>query len=672
MPYIVGISSGLWGIARGQEGEGGLQYIGIARKISGFPLMQGVRFAQVDLESIAEFNEPHLEKKVKEAIEKLGINFGIHSEAKAFGEIELPYLDESIADKYRFSHERHYYILENCIKLGAKYMLVHSSESYSFLLASRQLEPLQLVDFWGRPLTYFLEETKIKKIFAKDELGNDIPLLQWAVRQKNIMEILHLPSLFEAIKDNVNETIRSLEIEIPHMEDELNRLKIELEERKEKLMQIIEKKIQLPEEEKLKLEREMGYFQQSILTTEISLKERRERREIYKRLKEKLEKAEAVKRKELNPAELDEKEKKEYLTLKQIVEERWITRFKEAIESVNLAYGSERIAYYIIAKYMELTNDPLWKNIVDINVKYLVEFEKKRKNKKDYTVEDWKKEHRIERFSIDDEQFQLDFRLWVPAVSAKYIWGHFMQSKCPDDTIHKRYDLKKVLEDAKGKIFFALETPMSSPLIAEWSRLPNPLQMYYLIKEIDPEGKIMGIAIDLEHLLSSNIDPDIVVDLMPEDAGKFVRIIHSGYPSVLMPAHIHIPLGTEAMWYLYKIYFKLQQKGMGKGKEVYIIFERGSPQEVRQSITALKIIVEFLEKNIKPEDILNKPEEFKKFFGIDIGQVASMERQIVVIREHALDPLKGLIIVPEEEHGFLGRAVVEKGKVEEWRKERFR
>ena len=106
--------------------------------------------------------------------------------------------------------------------------------------------------------------------------------------------------------------------------------------------------------------------------------------------------------------------------------------------------------------------------------------------------------------------------------------------------------------------------------------------------------------------------------------------------------------------------------------DFWLIFERGSPEEVRQSIEAVKILVDFLDKDIDPDDIKKHPEKYKSFYGIDFGQVASMDRQKVVIREHAWDPLKGLLQVPEEEHGFLGKGAIEKGKGEEWKKERYR
>jgi hypothetical protein len=85
-------------------------------------------------------------------------------------------------------------------------------------------------------------------------------------------------------------------------------------------------------------------------------------------------------------------------------------------------------------------------------------------------------------------------------------------------------------------------------------------------------------------------------------------------------------------------------------------------------VTALKIMAEHLEKDIPPERL---PPEF---FGIVTGEIASEERQLAIIREHARDPLKGLISVPEEEYTFLSRAALEKPGVtpEKWKKEELR
>jgi len=175
------------------------------------------------------------------------------------------------------------------------------------------------------------------------------------------------------------------------------------------------------------------------------------------------------------------------------------------------------------------------------------------------------------------------------------------------------------------------------------------------------------VAMDFEHMLSLRIDPGIVIELLPEEGGKHVRVIHAGWPSTLAPAHLPIEIGSTQQKYLYDRYYQLRQKGFRKdGKDYFIVFERGGPESFQQSIVSLKLIVSFLEKDTSPDKL---PMEF---FGLATGQMASPERQLTVIREHAYDPLKGLIAVPEEEHGFLGRAAVEKGKAEEWRKEKYR
>lgn len=98
-----------------------------------------------------------------------------------------------------------------------------------------------------------------------------------------------------------------------------------------------------------------------------------------------------------------------------------------------------------------------------------------------------------------------------------------------------------------------------------------------------------------------------------------------------------------------------------------MIFERGGGQDpVQQTIIALQLIKKFLEADVPPEKL---PLEF---YGLDTGQWASSERQKAQIYEHAFEPLKGMLQVPEEEHGFLGKTVIEKGKGEEWRKEKYR
>lgn len=334
--------------------------------------------------------------------------------------------------------------------------------------------------------------------------------------------------------------------------------------------------------------------------------------------------------------------------------------FEEALkgfsQTLTLHYGTERVAYYLIARYMEITKDALWDKIVNSGIEYYAAMTKK-------TREDWLEENKIKKLSMDDSEFLVRHTLWFPAVSAKYIWGHFTnQGKVKDPRIK---DLKSIIKNSRMP--FVIESPMVSE--EEASRLPNPLQMYQVMKYLDEDGEgLFGVALDIEHILMANINPEVAFSLFPEDGGKYVLVIHTGWPSPLGPAHIPIPLGSEQQAWLYKMYYLLRKKGMGINNDVYIIFERGGGDDpYKQSYLALQNIKKFLEKDVEPDKL---PTEF---YGISSEQILSVEKQKVAIEDHALDPLKGVITIPEEEHGVLGKAALEKGKrPEEWAKEKLR
>ncbi len=327
-------------------------------------------------------------------------------------------------------------------------------------------------------------------------------------------------------------------------------------------------------------------------------------------------------------------------------------------QTLNLTYATERLAYYIVARWMEITNDPLWEKIINSGIEYYATLAKK-------TKEEWLEENKIEKLSMDNEHFISKYTLWFPAVSAKYIWGHFSQEKNPNkDDDPRIHELTNILE--KYNMPFVIESPMVPE--EEMSRLPNPLQMYHVMKTLDEGRGVFGVALDIEHILMANINPEVAFDLLPEDGGDYMLVIHTGWPSPLGPAHIPIPLGSEQQLYLYKMYYKLRKKGMGIDKNCYIIFERGGGDDpYKQSYLALRNIVHYLEKDVPPDQL---PTEF---YGISTQQLLSVEKQKVAIKEHAYDPLKGMITVPEEEHGMLGKAALEKGKrPEEWAKEKYK
>lgn len=336
-----------------------------------------------------------------------------------------------------------------------------------------------------------------------------------------------------------------------------------------------------------------------------------------------------------NPTEEEIRRKEE--EIRPEVERRAINYAKRSlrdyIETRDLAYGAERIAYYIVAKWMEKHNDPLWINITGGG-------------------------------SMDDKDFREgeNYQKWVPAVAAKYLWGHFNQDKCPDPEYRKK-DPKEILK--KYGMYFVIESGMPPGGMEGLLRLCNPLHFHYLAKEVGLD--YLRICIDPEHVMMNNLDPEKVIDSLPEDGGKSVLVLHLGWPTTAgSPVHMPVFLASEQQVYLYKLLYKLRQKGFTcKEEDGYLVFEKG-PFGPKETIVVLRKIVEFLEKDVPPDKL---PLEF---FGIATGEMISEERQLAAIREHAFDPLKGLLMVPEEEYGIFGAAAAEKGKAEVWKKEKYK
>jgi hypothetical protein len=600
MGYILGVSTGAFGVAGAEEKP---QLAGLFKKAQA-GLTKGVNFVQLDLESLSEFEEPDLEKKMeKEIREKLGINFGIHSETRAFG-VEAAELDSAVKMEYERAHERIINILKKSKNIKAKYVLIHSSESEPFRLLERTLQSSDLVDPQGNPLRDFLEQNEW--------------LLNWALSGRK-----------EDVREKMVECVMKVW--------------------REKLAEISAKDIE-------KEFRENGIVPQNFIWLEI-LRGRTMEEYLVDYIIGRVQSEEIARRSKYDKLSPEDKE-----GINAGIESGLritLQNFKDSISSIvqsrELHYGPERWAYYFIAKWMEDSRDPLWEKIVMASMRFFA----KRDGE---SLEEWMAKEKIDpkKLSIEDENFRRKYEIWVPAVSAKYIFGHFFPT---------RSEYKDPKEELDGMIL-ALESPMGGRGIEEWLRLANPYQYYFLVEEANRKaGKdIFAVAMDFEHMLSLRIDPEKVIDLLPEEGGKYVRIIHAGWPSTLAPAHLPIEVGSNQQIYLYKLYFKLRQKGFGKDKDCYIIFERGGPETFQQSIIALQLIIDCLNRDIPPERLMEHPE----FFGIDIKQMASIERQKTVIKEHAFDPLRGLIAVPEETHGFLGRAAVEKGKAEEWRRERYR
>jgi hypothetical protein len=183
--------------------------------------------------------------------------------------------------------------------------------------------------------------------------------------------------------------------------------------------------------------------------------------------------------------------------------------------------------------------------------------------------------------------------------------------------------------------------------------------MIYLCQAIG--SKWVSVCFDFEHTLSQNIDPKKEIEEIPYGLAKYIKLCHLGFPTSLVPAHMPIPLGSGEQLWLYERLFELRKKGF---KDGYLIFERGgAPRE--NVIIVLRLMKHYLERDIEPKKL---PLEF---FGMK-EHGPEITRQEVAIREHALDPLRGMLLVPEEEYTFLSSEAVKKGKGEEWKKEKYK
>ncbi len=315
--------------------------------------------------------------------------------------------------------------------------------------------------------------------------------------------------------------------------------------------------------------------------------------------------------KEVSPGDL-EKIKKD---VKEEIEKSRKDKLKLFVVSSQHFYLPDRISYPIVAKYMEMKKHPLWKAYVGDK-------------------------------SFEDVQNKIE--VWVPAVTAMYIAGHFS----PRCKIADR-NLKEVMESNRMLILF--ETPMpQQPGFELYMRLPGLVQIYNLISYIN--SKYVGMAVDFEHLMTSNIDPKKEIAALPPRAGEKVKCIHAGAPVAYAKAHMAIEVGSDAQKYIYERLWELRQKGF---KDGYVIYERAAEEGIKSSITSLKIIKGFLERDVPPNEL---PLEF---YGLR-EEGPEYKRQELQIKQHALDPLKGLLMAPEEEHGILAGEVRKKGKIKEW------
>lgn len=355
--------------------------------------------------------------------------------------------------------------------------------------------------------------------------------------------------------------------------------------------------------------------------------------------------------------------------------------------------GDYKDACEIIAHYLFLKQDPIWKDMIKMYEKelkkYIDEF-----GPADPSTEEGKKWLRRCLKKVEDTGEREFKEFFYGTISAKLLQGHlvklcrWMHNKKdglpkiienelkiinpPNKEKHKK-ELMEVLKNLR----IAIEEPDArDPSYAGRYMLWRTKQIYVAVKQTrrmlkeegNPHWDRIMLLIDFEHISTQGVDPlEEITDLVRvvPDVGKYISTVHCNRPSAL---HSHFPLelGDDIV---YKLLWMLTNAGLGKEHTTYLVFERGGFKDpFRQAVTTLRLIVRFLQKNTHPDKL---PDEF---YGVYPRGLLAEERQWVTVFQHRMDPLKGLIKIPEEDYTFLSRAAItELGKKpEEWKKEEYR
>ncbi len=349
--------------------------------------------------------------------------------------------------------------------------------------------------------------------------------------------------------------------------------------------------------------------------------------------------------------------------------------------------------YHIIAHYLYYSNDPIWQRMYEMYKDVLESGRYKTvtyfKNGKNYTysprglegeVDYWLDAAWEKAESENDREFK---EFYYAVCAAKYIEGHmsialkWMKDESPEGLIggitaevKDVEEIEKLRKNAKD-IRITLEIPDArSPEYAGLYLICRPKQIYAAVKtmlaRLNTDKLLM--LIDFEHIATQGFDPlnEIrdFVKLAP-DAGKYILSLHVTKPTPLHH-HIQVEIGDVEV---YKLLWELAKVGLGKYHTTYLIFERGGERDpFKQSVTAIRLMVEQLNQGTTPENLIGKP----KFFGVAGPTPGSEERQRVIIQEHARDPIEGLLVVPEETYTSLGKAGIAKIGKEKWKKEELR
>ena len=327
--------------------------------------------------------------------------------------------------------------------------------------------------------------------------------------------------------------------------------------------------------------------------------------------------------------------------------------------------GTETLdGYHIMAHYLFYTKDPIWMEMANIYSNVLSRYGL------NYNDRMWLEKAWRSAENNNDKEFK---EFFYAVVGAKYLEGHIKKTfEWMNKDFRKELATHpdgKELQEIANKLVIAIENPDArDPSHAGMYILWRLKQIYAAVKTTRRTLKTnrVAIIIDHEHIASQGHDAWLEVAETAKqipDYGTLVISIHSNHPN---PLHPHEPIEFGDVK-LYELLHTWRRTGFGKNGLAYLIFERGGGEDpFKRSVEALKLMATYLEKDTEPK---NLPLEF---FGIKGPVSGMMERQLQIIRDHAYEPLKDLLDMPEEEWGILSAEARRKGRAEVWKKAEMR
>ncbi len=623
--YSLGVSTGLYSIARSEELASSMAKLG-------FALTRGISCVEIAGDVPHEVTQTD-GKDIRHVASKQGIDVLFH------GSLTVPIGIPERGD-YRDAENHMKKSIRSAIHCGSNYINFHSCLNIW----------LELMTYAGRKLTMSFcdHEGHFISNILKGNKPADKRMRKWFIEERGELYIGDILTRDQRIRLN-----SEVNIQVDRERKE---------ELRDKLLELLDKRLpkDIPDRDK-----QVNKVINDALATGIPPRELdkvvpglgEEINELYERIRER-----AV----LRNAEIEKKITNDTLDRFLGDGKKWYSEELRGV--VGIIDG-----YHIMAHWMFFHKDPMWLEMVRVYKKELEEY------KLDYNDPLWLDNAWRKAEDSNDRGFK---EFFYAVVAAKFLEGHTQRvlkwlekdlieeyQALPENTPEQKRDKKELLEGAR-KLLITYESPDArDPSHAGMFLLWNPKQVFAAVKAIRKSLKTdrIWLLMDFEHVATQGLDPvkdfEETVKLIP-DYGRYVIAIHSNAPN---PMHAHEPLEIGDVK-VYTLLWLLRKTGFGKDKKVYVIYERGGGKDpFMRSIEALRHMITYIEKDVVPE---NLPVEF---FGMKGPVAGDYKRQWQIIQDHTTDPLKDLLEMPEEDWGIMSQAAVKKGKRPEvWKKGEMR